>query len=69
MARPSSPADSTTVIAPSPTKEETEDEAPVCVYTKEGESQCSESKSSKNEKRLSGESRSKAGTQGRHYCL
>ena len=32
LARPSSPADSTTVIVPSPTKEETEDEAPVCVY-------------------------------------
>ena len=30
LARPSSPA--TTVIVPSPTKEETEDEAPVCVY-------------------------------------
>ena len=32
LARPSSPADSTTVIVPSPTKEETEDEASMCVY-------------------------------------
>ena len=32
LARPSSPTDSTTVIVPSPTKEETEDEAPVCAY-------------------------------------
>ena len=32
LARPSSPADSTTVIVPSPTKEKTEDKALVCVY-------------------------------------
>ena len=32
LAKPSSPADSTTVIVPSPTKEETKVEAPVCVY-------------------------------------
>ena len=32
LARPSSPANLTTVIVPSPIKEETEDEVPMCVY-------------------------------------